>query len=103
MDLHFDLEKAKMYKSQSQAIRVLTESWAEANLFCPRCGFHRIKHFPNNRAVADFYCPACRSEYELKSKNGKIGAKIADGAYETFIKRITCDHNPDFLDRKSVV
>ncbi|MCI9055827.1 MAG: restriction endonuclease [Lawsonibacter sp.] len=97
MDLHFDLEKAKMYKSQSQAIRVLTESWAEANLFCPRCGFHRIKHFPNNRAVADFYCPACRSEYELKSKNGKIGAKIADGAYETFIKRITCDHNPDFL------
>ena len=65
MDLHFDLEKAKMYKSQSQAIRVLTESWAEANLFCPRCGFHRIKHFPNNRAVADFYCPACRSEYEL--------------------------------------
>ena len=38
MDLHFDLEKAKMYKSQSQAIRVLTESWAEANLFCPPRG-----------------------------------------------------------------
>lgn len=97
MNLYFDLEKTKGYKSPSQAVRVLTESWAEANMFCPRCGFHRIKHFPNNRAVADLYCPACKSEYELKSKNGRISTKIADGAYETFIRRITSDNNPDFL------
>lgn len=97
MNLHFDFEIAKGYKSPSQAARVLTESWAEANMFCPRCGFKQIKHFPNNRAVADFYCPFCKSEYELKSKQGRIGAKIADGAYDTFIQRITSENNPDFL------
>lgn len=97
MNLHFDLDKAGGYKSPSQAIRVLTESWAEANMFCPRCGFHQIKHFPNNRAVADFYCPSCKSEYELKSKKGRAGTKIADGAHETFIQRITSENNPDFL------
>lgn len=54
-------------------------------------------HFPNNQAVADFFCPNCGNEYELKSKNGSIGRKIADGAYDTFIKRITSNNNPDFF------
>lgn len=97
MNLYFDQEKARGYTSHSQAIRVLTESWAETNLFCPRCGCARIKHFPNNRAVADFYCPSCENEYELKSKKGPSGRKIADGAYDTFIQRITGDSNPDFF------
>lgn len=97
MDLYFDRSKAQGYYSHSQVIRVLTESWAEVNLFCPRCGYTPIKHFPNNRAVADFYCPACKNEYELKSKKGPIGNKVADGAYSTFIQRITSDSNPDFF------
>lgn len=97
MDLYFNTALAQSYQSRSQKIRVLTEDWVLHNLFCPRCGNRKIEHFPNNAAVADFYCPACRSEYELKSKRNAIGKKIADGAYHTFIDRITSNNNPDFL------
>lgn len=56
-----------------------------------------INHFPNNAPVADFYCPACNNQYELKSKSGSIKRKINDGAYHTMIERITSNENPDFL------
>lgn len=97
MNLNFDLTKVQNYHSASQMIRVLTESWVESNMFCPRCGALKIQKFENNRPVADFYCPVCKSEYELKSKNGALGKKINDGAYETMIQRISCNHNPDFF------
>lgn len=97
MDCHFDTELARSYHSPSQQIRVLTEAWVLHNIFCPRCGNPRMEHFPNNASVADYFCPACKSEYELKSKRNSIGRKIADGAYDTFIDRITSNHNPDFL------
>lgn len=66
-------------------------------MFCPRCGNLHIKHFENNRPVADFFCPSCNNEYELKSKNGVLGRKINDGAYKTMIDRITSNNNPDFF------
>ena len=97
MDIYFDKHLASGYKSTTQKIRVLTESWVQNSLYCPRCGSARIGHFPNNRAVADFYCAKCGSEYELKSKGGRIQRKITDGAYETFISRIKSNNNPDFL------
>lgn len=97
MNVFFDQSLIGNYHSKSQIIRVLTEAWVLNNIYCPRCGYHKILQFPNNSAVADFYCPACKNEYELKSKNGAIGHKIADGAYDTFIQRITGNNNPDFL------
>ena len=97
MDINFDINLADTYKNQSQIIRVLTESWACDNIYCPHCGYHKILHFPNNQAVADFYCPKCKNEYELKSKKGSIGHKITDGAYDIFIQRITSNNNPDFF------
>ena len=97
MDLFFDQALARRYHSRSQAARVLTETWAKYNMYCPRCGYPRLTHFENNREVADFFCSDCKNEYELKSKNGAIGRRINDGAYETFIQRITSANNPDFL------
>ena len=97
MNLSFDQSLADKYTSPSQIIRVLTESWVSNNIYCPRCGCPQIHRFPNNQAVADFFCPNCRNEYELKSKSGTIGKKIADGAYGTFIERITSNNNPDFF------
>lgn len=66
-------------------------------MYCPRCGHSHITKFENNRPVADFFCPSCRSEYELKSKNGALGSKINDGAYKTMMERISGNKIPDLL------
>lgn len=97
MNCNLNTSVRQNYHSQSQIIRILTENWLKNNMYCPHCGYGSLNHFPNNKAVADFYCPICRNEYELKSKAGNIGHKIADGAYHTFIDRITSNNNPDFF------
>ena len=97
MQLDLNIELVRHYHSASQVARILTESWVTDNMFCPQCGHLHIEHFGNNRPVADFFCPICRNEYELKSKNGALGNKVADGAYETMIERITGNENPDFF------
>lgn len=97
MNLNFRTELSAGYHSKSQSARVLTEDWVKQNMFCPRCGNLQLKHFENNKPVADFYCAQCAAQYELKSKSGKISGKINDGAYETMIRRITSMENPDFF------
>lgn len=97
MDLQMSEDNINPYKSNSQKIRVITEQWVNKNLFCPYCGNSYIKHFENNRPVADFYCPHCNEEYELKSKKGIIANKITDGAYTTMIERINSTNNPNFF------
>ena len=97
MDLYLNKELAAKYRSKSQIARVLREAWVSDNMYCPRCGNDKIEHFPNNKKVADFFCPKCGSEYELKSKSGSMERKIANGAYDTFVQRITSNTSPDFL------
>lgn len=97
MNLYFDTAVSEQYHSHTQIARVLTESWVASNMYCPRCGNLRLSRFPNNRPVADFFCPKCNSQYELKSKAGELGQKVNDGAYETMIRRITSNQNPDFF------
>ena len=97
MDLRMDYELANQYHSNSQKIRVVTENWVNNNMFCPYCENDYISHFENNRPVADFYCPNCIEEYELKSKGGPISNKVNDGAYETMIDRIRSVNNPNFF------
>ncbi|NLW70715.1 MAG: restriction endonuclease [Eubacteriaceae bacterium] len=97
MNLYFDVTLAEGYNSASQSTRRLTENWVGKNMFCPRCGNEVINHMKNNSPVGDFICPRCDNQYELKSKGGKYGKKVIDGAYETMIKRITGSENPDFF------
>lgn len=97
MNLNFKRELVENYHGKTQIARILTETWMEENMFCPRCGYLRINHFPNNRPVADFYCPNCKCEFELKSKHGRLSEKVNDGAYSTMIERITSNQNPDFF------
>ncbi|MDD7193201.1 MAG: DpnI domain-containing protein [Clostridiaceae bacterium] len=97
MDLNFDCSIITDYHSYSQIARVLTENWVSKNMYCPRCGNTHIEHFENNRPVADFFCPVCNNEFELKSKSGVLGKKITDGAYNKMIERITSNQNPDFF------
>ena len=97
MNLNFGKIEISKYHSSSQIARVKTESWVANNMYCPRCGNLHINHFENNRPVADFYCPNCKNEFELKSKTGSLDKKINDGAYTTMIERITSNQNPDFF------
>lgn len=96
MDLHFNTGLARGYKSNNQVARVLTEAWVNDNMYCPRCGGENIKRLPNNTPVGDFICPLCGCQYELKSKAGRFGRKVPDGAYDTMIQRILGNQNPDF-------
>ena len=97
MQLTMNTEICRNYHSNSQIARVLTETWMTDNMFCPHCGNINLNHFANNQPVADFYCSICHNQYELKSKNGNLGNKVNDGAYETMIERITSNTNPDFF------
>ena len=87
---------AAEYKSSSQKIRVLTENWVDEEIFCPSCGAD-INRYENNRTAADFYCPICKEDYELKSKGDSIGRKIVDGAYRAIIERLIGNHNPNLF------
>lgn len=97
MELFFNESLTRLYKSASQKIRVMSEDWVGNNVYCPCCGHDVLTHFENNRPVADFYCEGCGETFELKSKEGRIGRKIADGAYQTAIERITSNTNPDLF------
>lgn len=97
MDLSFKTQLAEKYTSQSQKIRVLTESWVDQQIYCPNCGRSDIKKYKNNKPVADFFCGDCKEEYELKSKKDSMGSKIVDGAYGTMIERLQSSNNPNFF------
>jgi type II restriction enzyme len=97
MVLELERDICSKYTSASQSARALTEGWVRKNMFCPRCGNGEIYKFENNQPVADFFCPVCDNEFELKSKNGSFSTKVPDGAYETMISRITSNENPDFF------
>src|ERR1700742_4846074 len=97
MKLKFDVNHSVGYKSNSQIARVLTEAWVEKNIYCISCGNDFLDRFINNSPVADFLCPLCKSEFELKSKKDSFTQKIVDGAYQTMIERINSDNNPNFF------
>ena len=97
LNLQMDEKVAEQYSSKAQKIRVITEDWFKRNMFCPYCGNNYVSKFENNRPVADYFCPICREEYELKSKGASIGKKVNDGAYSTMIERIQSINNPNFF------
>lgn len=97
MNLHFNQNLAKNYKSPNQIIRVLSEDWVAKQSYCPNCDAEPLAEFTNNKPVADFYCANCNEQYELKSKQAKLSNIINDGAYDTMIERISSDNNPNFF------
>ena len=97
MMVEFNLSLAEKYESNTQRARVLTEDWVGKNMYCPCCGGSVLVHLPNNSPVADFACPVCNAEFELKSKNGKLGKKVNEGTYNKIIERINSDNNPNFF------
>lgn len=95
MNLGFSEEHAP-FESASQNARIWTEGWMSRWAFCPACGNEKISQFENNRPAADFSCPRCSEQFELKSKKGRFGNKVVNGAYESLCKRLDSDDNPNF-------
>jgi len=94
MNLSLNTELAAGYKSPSQKVRVITESWVSQQIYCPICGCRHIFKLPNNQPVADFYCPDCSEIFELKSKKETTFSRIVDGAYKTMLQRLKESVNP---------
>lgn len=90
-------EAPSHFQSASQRARVWTETWVRTWLYCPHCGEPHFGQFENNRPVADFYCGNCREEFELKSKNGRFGPKVVDGAYDVMRQRVAAQNNPNLI------
>lgn len=97
MNLYLNPNLAEGYFSNSQIARVLTEGWVSKNVYCSSCGNDTLTEFQNNSPVADFFCPSCKSQYELKSKKDRFNLKIVDGAYVSMISRINSEDNPHFF------
>lgn len=85
------------YKSNSQRIRVLTETWFLKEMYCPCCLNLKINDFPNNKKGSDFFCPDCANEFQLKSSKKKFGKKVVDGEYNTMKKIILSKKSPNFF------
>ncbi|HVV62432.1 MAG TPA: DpnI domain-containing protein [Pseudolabrys sp.] len=96
MKLGFE-ESQTAYSSGSQSARAWTERWVKDWIYCPNCGSPKISQFPANQPVADFFCPSCSEEYELKSQKGKFGSKVVDGAFRTMLERLASSNNPNLL------
>jgi type II restriction enzyme len=96
MKLGFE-ESQAAYESGSQSARVWTERWVGDWLYCPNCGNPKSEQFMANRPVADFFCPSCAEEYELKSQKTPIGNKVLDGAFRTMCQRLASSNNPNLL------
>jgi len=97
-DFDFNMhEDAAAYTSGSQKARIWTEGWVLRQMYCPSCGEPKLNDFQNNKPVADFYCGICNEEYELKSKQGRIGKTVPDGAYATMTERLRSDTKPSLM------
>lgn len=97
----------KNYDSNSQRIRVLTETWLKNEMYCPSCGFDYLDKISNNAKMADFFCENCGEVYELKSKKIPLGKQIVNGAYYSALERLNSNKNPNLLvlgyDKKFLV
>ncbi len=96
MKLGFE-ESQTACTSGSQSARAWTEAWMKAWGYCPHCGAAALSSFPNNQPVADFFCASCSEEFELKSKKGKFGPKLANGSFKTKCERLAASNNPNFF------
>lgn len=96
MKLGFE-ESQSAYSSGSQSARTWTESWVRNWAYCPNCGHTQLNSFPNNKPVADFFCSSCNEEFELKSKKGKFGPKLANGSFKKKCERLAASNNPNFF------
>lgn len=92
-----DFELAAKYVNRAQVARVVLETWATYNLYCLNCERDSLDAMPANAPVADFFCAECRSQYQLKTKNGRFGARIPGAAYGPLVEAARSDTMPEYV------
>lgn len=95
MDLTLPPIPAK-YKSSTQRVRVVSEAWGAANLYCPSCGRDRVEPTPTNSEVVDFVCGSCSLGIQLKSKQKRFGRVLQNAAYAPKVRAIQERRMPDY-------
>ena len=80
MDLFIDSALALTYTSGAQVARIVTETWAGVNLYCPACSSDSIEPTPPGTKVVDFRCPDCEEPFQLKSQSRPFRARVTDAA-----------------------
>jgi type II restriction enzyme len=88
---------ATSYKSPTQRARVVTEDWAEQNLFCPACLADHLLPSPANTRAVDFGCSRCSQTFQLKAKSSPITNKVIDGAYSALMAALCSDTAPNLF------
>lgn len=97
MKLELRPEIATSYKNLSQRARVLTETWASENLYCPACPCDALSPTPKGKKVIDFICDECGEPYQLKSHRHPFGNRVANSAYQPKIDAISKGTTPNFV------
>jgi type II restriction enzyme len=97
MQLSMDSALAAAYKSGTQRARVVTELWAEQNLYCAACTSDSLQRLPHNAKSLDFRCVVCNSSYQLKAGQHRFSRSVPDGAYETMKQTILSGSTPNLL------
>ena len=96
MNVTLDPSIAINYKSLSQKARVITESWATANLYCPACTSDRLGPLRPNAKVTDYLCSNCTARYQLKSTGGSFGGSVINSAYQPKMDAIQSGRVPHY-------
>ncbi len=96
MDFDLTPYSDSRFKSFSQQMRVSTERWAKANLYCPSCGSN-LTPFPNNTRVYDFHCSSCLERFQLKSSTRPFSNQVLGAEYKTTLKSIEAEQQPSLI------
>lgn len=97
MNVEMPIDLAAAYKSPAQRARVVTEGWAERNLFCPACSADRLSPSPPNTRAIDFRCGRCAQSFQLKGKSSSFTNKVIDGAYDALMAALSSDAAPNLF------
>ena len=97
MRLEMPVALGAHYKSAAQRTRVVSEAWAEQNLYCPSCPSPLLERSPTGTAAIDFTCPRCDSPFQLKSQSRPFSRRITDAAYEAMRRAVAEGRTPNLL------
>ena len=97
MELVLNPSIAGNYKSNGYIAGIVTEAWADTNLYCLNCSSANLFRERPNSPVKDFSCPQCAATYQLKAKNGRHGRVVSNSAYLQKVAAIDQGQVPHYL------